>query len=140
MTLKGTQTPLWIRNLQLAFFAAILGMITVFYNDGQEVAKKGFFYGYTPVVQFCIFLQVFGGLLVGIVVKYADNILKGFTAAVAIVLSCIASVYFFNFQVTVQFFIGAMLVIAAICLYSVGQTKPKPQLTENAMNGLSKNE
>lgn len=140
MTLKGTQTPLWIRNVQLAFFATILGMIAVLYNDRQEVAQKGFFFGYTPVVQFCIFLQVFGGLLVGIVVKYADNILKGFTAAVAIVLSCIASIYFFNFQITVQFFIGATLVIAAICLYSVGQASTKPKDVQNATNGLSKND
>lgn len=140
MTLKGTATPLWVRNMHLASFGSILGMIGVLYNDGAEVAEKGFFYGYTPIVQFCIFLQVFGGLLVGIVIKYADNILKGFTAAVAIVLSCIASVHLFNFKVTGQFVAGAGLVIAAICLYSIGQTKQTLKTSHVISNGDSKND
>ncbi|KAK3733689.1 hypothetical protein QZH41_008479, partial [Actinostola sp. cb2023] len=140
MTLKGTKTTLWIRNLQLAAFASVLGIIAVFYNDGAAVAEKGFFFGYTPVVQFCVFLQVFGGLLVGIVVKYADNILKGFTAAVAIVLSCIASVYFFDFKLTSQFVVGAGFVIAAICLYNIGQSKKVPEPKESVSNGISKND
>ncbi|EDO43895.1 predicted protein, partial [Nematostella vectensis] len=117
-TLKATQTPLWARNLQLAFFGAIIALLGVAYNDGAAVKQKGFFFGYGPLVYGIVFSQVFGGLLVGIVVKYADNILKGFAAAVAIVLSCIMSVYMFGFKLSVEFVSGASLVIIAIVLYS----------------------
>ncbi|XP_031571782.1 uncharacterized protein LOC116305920 [Actinia tenebrosa] len=125
MQLKGTNTTLWVRNLQLSLFGFLLGFIGVFYNDGAAVAEKGFFFGYTPLVKFCICFQALGGLLVGIVVKYADNILKGFSAAIAIVISCIVSVHFFDFKASAEFLLGAGLVIFAIYLYSIGQSTNK---------------
>jgi solute carrier family 35 (UDP-sugar transporter), member A1/2/3 len=51
------------------------------------------------------------------VVKYADNILKGFATSLAIVISCVASVYLFGFVVTMQFAMGAMLVMCSIFMY-----------------------
>lgn len=39
-------------------------------------------------------LQAIGGLVVAVVVKYADNILKGFAASFSIVSSCTLSFFF----------------------------------------------
>ena len=58
-----------------------------------------------------------GGLLVAFVIKYADNILKGFSTSGAIILSCVTSIYFFKFQLTVQFVVGASLVVVAVVIY-----------------------
>lgn len=67
----------------------ILGFVGVFLSgDGPVVMEKGFFYGYTYVVVAVILLQAIGGLVVAVVVKYADNILKGFAASFSIVTSC----------------------------------------------------
>ncbi len=52
---------------------------------------------------FNIIIKAFGGLIVAIVVKYADNILKGFATSISIVLSCIVSIFLFNFVVTGAF-------------------------------------
>ncbi|MGH0131381.1 UNVERIFIED_CONTAM: hypothetical protein FKN15_011486 [Acipenser sinensis] len=41
-----------------------------------------------------------GGLYTSVVVKYTDNIMKGFSAAAAIILSTIASVILFGLQIT----------------------------------------
>ena len=38
--------------------------------------EKGFFYGYDLFVVYLVALNATGGLLVAVVVKYADNILK----------------------------------------------------------------
>jgi len=55
---------------------------------------------------------------VAVVVKYADNILKGFATSAAIIISCIVSMYFFDFQLSAQFVIGSTLVIVATYMYS----------------------
>lgn len=70
------------------------------------------------MVWLIVFLQAFSGLVVAVVVKYADNILKGFATSAAIILSCIASMYFFDFQLSLQFAVGAFLVILATYMYS----------------------
>lgn len=117
--LKGSETvTLWMRNIQLCVSSIPLGLISVFVVDYDEVFTKGFFHGYNFVVWTVIFLQALGGLVVAVVVKYADNILKGFSTSLAIVLSCIVSVYAFQFNLTAKFVIGASLVISSIFLYS----------------------
>lgn len=71
-------------------------------------------------------MQAFGGLLVAVVVKYADNIIKGFATSFAIILSCVVSVYLFSFQLSSQFLFGtAGLVILAIFLYGRPQNQDK---------------
>ncbi|OLL22076.1 UDP-galactose transporter [Neolecta irregularis DAH-3] len=118
--LKGSQTSLWIRNIQLSFYslfpALLLGVIA---KDGGEIVENGFFYGYNAAVWFAIFCQAFGGILVALCVAYADNIMKGFATSISILISFAASVYLFEFKVTVNFLIGALLVLAATYMYSL---------------------
>ncbi|GAB1599196.1 UDP-galactose translocator-like isoform X1 [Argonauta hians] len=116
--LKGTKPNLWLRNVQLGFLGTIIGIITMEIKDGFQVKEKGFFFGYDWVVWLVICLQSFGGLLVAVVVKYADNILKGFATSAAIIISCIVSMYFFDFQLSIQFVTGASLVICSVYMYS----------------------
>lgn len=124
--LKGTKQSIWLRNVQLGFIGVIFGLIAMEINDGAKVHEKGFFFGYDWVVWVVIFIQAFGGLMVAVVVKYADNILKGFATSGAIILSCLASMYFFDFKLSIQFSIGATLVIASVYMYSKFAVAAKP--------------
>lgn len=121
--LKGSDISVWMRNVQLSTFAVPFGLLTTFFSDVSEVNEKGFFFGYNALIWSVILLNALGGLLVAMVVKYADNILKGFATSLAIVLSCIVSMYAFDFKLTWKFGVGAMLVMVSIFLYS----KPPPQ-------------
>ncbi|XP_050412815.2 UDP-galactose translocator, partial [Patella vulgata] len=123
--LKGTRQSVWIRNIQLSVFGVIVGLFTMEIKDGTSVHEKGFYFGYTWLVCLVIALQSFGGLVVAVVVKYADNILKGFATSASIVLSCIASIYFFDFQLTLQFTVGALFVMLAVYMYSKFVPLPK---------------
>ena len=116
--LKGTKQTIWLRNVQLGTLGIIFGLITMMFNDWQVVHEKGFFFGYDSVVWIVVLLNSLAGLLVAIVIKYADNILKGFATSAAIVLSCIASMYFFDFQLSPQFIVGSTLVISSVYVYS----------------------
>ncbi|XP_008316126.2 UDP-galactose translocator isoform X2 [Cynoglossus semilaevis] len=120
--LKGSSASVWVRNVQLGIFGTALGMLGLWWNDGTAVAQQGFFFGYTNMVWCVIFNQAFGGLLVAVVVKYADNILKGFATSFSIIVSTVLSIYLFGFHVDFLFTVGAGLVIGAVYMYSL----PKP--------------
>lgn len=139
--LKGGTTSLWMRNLQMGGSSILLALLGVLTQDYEHVATKGFFYGYTPTVWIVIFLQGAGGLVVAVVVKYADNILKGFAAAFSIITACIICYFFLDFKPTVLFVVGAFLVNFSIYLYDRGlppflaaflRRKPGPQDQVNA--------
>ncbi|XP_038054152.1 UDP-galactose translocator-like isoform X3 [Patiria miniata] len=135
--LKGSKTSIWVRNIQLGLFGTLIGLVGMIMKDGQGISEKGMFYAYTPFVWAVIGLQAFGGLTIAVVVKYADNILKGFATSVSIIISTVAAVYLFHFQVNLQFCLGAGLVISAIFLYGRPKPPEKAPSPEQPANGGS---
>jgi UDP-sugar transporter A1/2/3 len=79
--------------------------------DREQVLLKGFFGGYNVWTWATILIQAFGGLVVAAVVKYADNILKGFASAISVILSCVASIFLFGFNITPLFAAGTAMVL-----------------------------
>lgn len=116
--LKNTPQSVFVRNVQLGFIGVIFGLVTVEVKDGAKVHDKGFFFGYNFAVWSVILLMSVGGLVVAVVVKYADNILKGFATSGSIILACVASVFFFEFQLSLQFCAGTVLVIMSVFMYA----------------------
>lgn len=101
--LKGSRNSLWSLNLQLSFFSLFPALfIGVLWKDGASVMRLGFFHGYNPVVWTAIIFQAAGGLIVAMCVAYADNIMKNFATSVSILISCLASVWFFDFVITMN--------------------------------------
>jgi len=134
--LKKSRVTVWARNVQLSLFSIIPGyLIGVLLLDGEKVREKGFFGGYTRWTVLAIGNQAFGGILIAVVVKYADNILKGFATSISIILSSAVSYFVFQFHITLFFVIGGSLVMYATYLYGQQQqqqqqrtkSKPKPK-------------
>ena len=116
--LKGSDVTLWVRNIQMGIPSVLIALLTVYIEDYSEVRNKGFFVGYNAMVLLVITTQAVGGLIVAVVVKYADNVLKTFAASFSIVLSCIISAIIFDFRPNLIFICGASLVILSTVLYS----------------------
>lgn len=132
---------IWIRNVQLSFFSLFPALILgVWWKDGDGVWEKGFFYGYNITVVGAIACQAIGGIIVAIVVKYADNILKGFATSISIILSFLASVYLFDFIVTSTFLVGSTFVLISTYLYSKDPKKETQTNTGNNDNNEKNNE
>ncbi|CBY23860.1 unnamed protein product [Oikopleura dioica] len=121
--LKGSKVSVWLRNVQLGIFGSIIAFIAAYLKDGADIQEKGFFFGYNKLVWCVVANQACGGLLVAMVIKYADNILKGFATSLSIVLSSILSVFLFDYSITLMFTFGASLVIGAVYLYSIPAKK-----------------
>jgi len=132
--LKGAQTSLWLRNVQMGIPSVIVAFVTIYFKDATAVSKQGFLGGYTSLVWTVVTVQAVGGLIVAVVVKYADNVLKVFATSFSIVVSCILSAIFFDFHASLAFVTGASLVVVATVMYSQPERKRrrKPVLPEMA--------
>ncbi|KAM4772161.1 CMP-sialic acid transporter [Rhinophrynus dorsalis] len=117
--LKSSDTSLWVRNIQMYLSGIVVTLAGVYVSEGAKVIENGFFYGYNYLVWIVILLASVGGLYTSVVVKYTDNIMKGFSAAAAIVLSTVASVILFGLQITFTFSLGAVLVCVSIYTYGL---------------------
>ena len=110
------QTGLWIRNIQLSLFSLIVG--TVIYMGTSIDSLNNFFIGFRPIVWLVVALQIAGGLLAAVVIKYADNIAKSFSTSVSIILSFVASMILFDYSVTWGVVVGGAAVIGATWIFS----------------------
>uniref|UniRef100_A0A0N5A3P0 UDP-galactose translocator n=1 Tax=Parastrongyloides trichosuri TaxID=131310 RepID=A0A0N5A3P0_PARTI len=136
--LKYSKVSLWTRNMQLATLSLPLLFAITMIKDGDKVMKDGFMQGFDLMVWITVLINAAGGLIVAVVIKYADNILKGFATSIAIIVSTIGSIYIFGFVPSYIFIIGAALVILAVIVYSVFPYKAPAQAsqTQVEMNNL----
>ena len=118
--LKGSAPSVWVRNAQLASFSTIIG-VTMYLLNGND--PRNFFTGYGWMVITLIGVQAAGGLIIAVVVKYADNILKGFATALSILLCGAISSWVMGFLPTIWFLFGSAVVIGATMMYSVPDKK-----------------
>eukprot|EP00662_Eupelagonemidae_sp_cell21_P036963 gene36963-1391_t len=124
---KFTRPSVWVRNMQMAGFGLVLGLAMAWGKDGEKIQEKGFLVGFNGLVYAVVFLQApremrahsFGGLLTAVVVKHADNVIKGFATGLAIIVSCLFSAALFGFIITFQYCIGAFVVVTSVFLYSL---------------------
>ena len=109
---------LWERNVQLATYSIVMAFGTVVSKDFSRVVNEGPFVGMSASAFFVVVLQAAGGLMIAVVVRYTDNIAKAFATSISVIISCIISIFFFDFHPPVIFFLGAMLVGMAVRFYS----------------------
>ncbi|KAJ2932885.1 hypothetical protein H1R20_g4206, partial [Candolleomyces eurysporus] len=125
MMLKNSKTNLWVRNVQLSFFSIVPALLPVIFSYRSQAAEtpdatlmETLFSNFTPLAWATILVQVLGGLITAVVIKYADNILKGFATSLSIILSFAASVALFHFRVSGTFMLGSSIVLASTYLYN----------------------
>ncbi|CAL8281103.1 unnamed protein product [Lota lota] len=124
--LKQTKQSVWVRNIQLGLFSFLFGLLGMLLFDGERLMDDGMFQGYNGITWTVVLLQAVGGLIVAAVIKYADNILKGFASSLSLLASAVISFFWLeDFIPTSSFLLGALLVIAATFLYGY-QRKPAP--------------
>jgi UDP-sugar transporter A1/2/3 len=127
MVLKNSKADLWVRNVQLSLFSLIPALIPVMYTTPPPNSAGFFadiFHNFGGWAWATVAIQVFGGLITAVVIKYSDNILKGFATSLSIILSFLASVALFDFRITPSFIFGATMVLVATWMYN------QPALTE----------
>jgi len=136
--LKGSEVTLWIRNIQMGLFSIAIALVTAMVQDSAKISQKGFFVGYSPIVLTVITVQAVGGLIVAVVVKYADNVLKVFASSFSILLSCLISALAFDFRPNRSFLVGASLVLLSTVMYFKPSKRPPRDVLPVVQHGTRK--
>ncbi|KAI0688246.1 nucleotide-sugar transporter-domain-containing protein [Cytidiella melzeri] len=124
MVLKNSPGDLWVRNVQLSLFSLLPALVPVVFsgetssNAATGLFNTSIFANFGVGAWATVLTQVLGGLLTALVIKYADNILKGFATSLSIVISFLASMAMFHFQMTASFAVGSVVVLVATWMYN----------------------
>eukprot|EP01062_Namystynia_karyoxenos_P030452 TRINITY_DN22757_c0_g1_i1.p1 TRINITY_DN22757_c0_g1~~TRINITY_DN22757_c0_g1_i1.p1 ORF type:complete len:373 (+),score=85.23 TRINITY_DN22757_c0_g1_i1:29-1120(+) len=122
---KNTAPGLWVRNAQLATVGLPLALIAFLWKDSATAVQRGgVFIGFDFMTAAVVAQQAFGGVLTAVVVKYADNVLKGFACGLAVLVTIVVSRLLFGVELTSQFAAAAVLVITAVILYNAAPGEP----------------
>jgi len=123
----GEKPPtIWMRNVQLGLFS-LPQAASLMAADSAIIAEHGVFVGFNLLTWTVVTLKALGGLLVAAVVKYADNVLKTYATAIAIVLTCVVSCVGSWTAPSRGFLQGMSMVIASILMYNLGPPADKKQ-------------
>jgi len=131
---KMAPASLWLRNVQLGMFAIPQAAAFMLCSKASRevIAAHGILAGFTPAVWMVTMMTAGGGLLIAAVVKHADNLLKTYATAVAIVLTAFITSAATGVPPTPGFLRGMSLVLTSIFLYNVDpailwrRSKPAP--------------
>lgn len=120
--MKGGSLSVWDRNVQLALYGIVFGMINIVLNSSEKdrayAASEGWLGGYSFLACIVVLLNSLGGILVSLVVVYLDNIIRGFATSVAILLTAFVSiVVFHDVDVSIVFGAGVATVLLSVFNY-----------------------
>jgi len=122
--LKSSEATLWERNFQLSAYSIVFAVINIALFDRDKVWENGFFGGYSWAAAAIVFTSAAGGILVAVVVKYTDNIVKSFATAIAICLTSLLSIPLLGASLNRVFWVGALMVVLSIFNYSSSLAPP----------------
>jgi len=118
--LKKSQ-DFWVKQAQLSFFASIIALTAVVTEDWDAVKARGFYQGWDYIVCLTVACEAGGGIIVAVVIKYADSVAKNFATALALIATTTMSWLFWEFHVSVTFVVGAALTLLATHVYQSDQ-------------------
>ncbi|KAK5968106.1 UDP-galactose translocator [Trichostrongylus colubriformis] len=117
--LKQSKTSVWMQNIRISLIGIPLSLVSMIFYDGKQIYEEGFFHGWDVMVVCLTVLNSAGGLLISIVIKYADNILKAYAQSIAIIGAAIGSWLIFDFVPGFFFSLGSILVMVSVVMYTM---------------------
>uniref|UniRef100_A0A914PH59 Uncharacterized protein n=1 Tax=Panagrolaimus davidi TaxID=227884 RepID=A0A914PH59_9BILA len=124
---KNSTCDIWLQNIRLSVITLPFAVLTVG-HDIELLEENGFFYGWNWLVWLIANSSAISGIVVAVVMKYADNIKKSYCQSIALGGTALLSVASGDVQATFLLFSGVSLVILSVFLYSLyppSKVKPK---------------
>lgn len=110
--LKTTTLTVWDRNLQLSAYSVLIYLPLAMYDHPERPL-----HGWSIVTVFVSMLGALGGILVALVIKYADSLAKNIATASSIVLTTAAGHLLFSGPMNTNIVLGSLIVIVSLYNY-----------------------
>lgn len=118
----------YLFSTELGLASIFLLLISfVFSGDGRRIAANGFFHGWTPSTLVPILTQSAGGIVVGLVTKYAGSVRKGFALIFGMLLSGLVQAWSTGGALGFEQMVGLVLASASLLLHTRYPYRPKPR-------------
>lgn len=112
----GRDSYLFTMELSAASLLFLIGTLLISSPDGKLIRKQGFFYGWTRQTWIPVVTNGLGGIIVGLVTKYAGSVRKGFALIFGLLLSGILQSK--GEGITKEQVVGGILAAASLWMYS----------------------
>mmetsp|Transcript_24263 Transcript_24263/g.67202 ORF Transcript_24263/g.67202 Transcript_24263/m.67202 type:complete len:332 (+) Transcript_24263:107-1102(+) len=93
--------------------------------DGKTIAKDGFWNGWTATTWIPILTNSIGGIVVGLVTKYAGSVRKGFALIFGMFLSGVVQAFITAEGVSVEQIVGGVLSASSLWMHATNPHVPK---------------
>ena len=127
--LKGTQDNVWWQQVLLYAWTFFFCVASNFFSssgtaDGDAAHRgKSFFSGFTTYVWVTILLKSLYGQVIGLVFRYADNIVKIYANSLSQIASAVLCFLFFGDSISTKILLSGCLVVQATILYYTDHSK-----------------
>jgi len=116
----------YLYTTELAVWGILTLLIYIQFNN-EKIGDEGIFKGWTPMTVLPIFTNALGGVFVGLVVKYAGGVRKGFGTVAGMFLTAVLSFVIEYTPFTVSTWIALPLLIASVYIHTSYPYKPPAQ-------------
>jgi len=120
---------------------AVWGILTLFLfsiGEYEDISHSGVFKGFTILTLVPIFVNAIGGILVGLVVKYAGGVRKGFGTVAGMFLTAVLSFFIDDSPFTITMWIALPLLIASVYIHTTYPYRTSPTPTATTQEEVTK--
>jgi UDP-sugar transporter A1/2/3 len=107
----------WATNAQMAAFSLAPATAMIIF-ESLHLKSFDIFEYFGGWALSTVLMNALGGIIVSMVIKYADSVLKAFAIAAAILLTIVVNVVFLGAHFRLASLIGIMTVLCSVFLYS----------------------
>lgn len=117
----GGRHSLHLQNIMLYFWGVVFNSVAIAIRDHKTITTNGFFHGFAPLVWLLVANNAFNGLVISAVLKLADNIVRVFAHAAAMLFTMMLEAVFTSSTAataTANLLVSIVVVGTATVLYA----------------------
>lgn len=137
---RKSDCPFMWQNVMLYVYGILFNGFALL-AEHDEITERGFFDGYNGWTAAVIAVNCVGGISMGLILKFLDNIACVYSHAVAMMLTMLFSMLFFHFSPSLEFACGLAVVVISMYLYhhkvDAGSDSASPTCSSSSSSSCS---